>query len=453
MNSPTGSYNCSIREYVKLPDIKENSLVIHKEVGLHTDVSPILKTVNGTKGVLLEKIKDYEVPIVSGFCGNRSELARYWHISPSQLRNTIADKLEKPVPWQIAVQGKCQECSLEPPDDLMDIFPIPTFSACDSAPFITAGNVMLWDEQAGKILSSIRRLQVNKDGTLNILIESPGLLNRFLKAEKEGQDVDVAVVLGVHPLLILASQLNSQVFSQDKLSFAGSLLGYPVSVVKCQTVNCYVPADAEIVIEGKILAGQRHPEGPFGELAGYYGPVSQQPVIQITRITHRHQPWLQVISPGSYEHMLPGALLREVVLYRTLKQIVPEVEDVHITMAGCGRFHAIISLHNPVPGMGKTALMAAFASNKDLKHVIAVNDDIDIFDHHDVEWAIATRVQADTDVVIVPGVQGSSLEPSHTLRNISAKMGIDATYPSEMAQKFSRVNPAGNWPFSLDMYV
>lgn len=434
----------SIRDYKEYLEKSSRLITVQDPVNLEDEVPDILKAVNGEMGLFFRHIAEYTMPVVSGLCGNREDLARFLQVDRTEMRNRIARAIADPVPWKVVDKGVCQEDQVKLAPRFLRLFPVPQFNEKDSGPFITAGNIMVWDKQSRKISSSIRRLQVNDDDTLSILIESPGLLKKFLDAEAEGQNMDIAVVIGVHPFLILASQLSSQQFEQDKIAVAGALLGGPVPMVKCQTIDCYVPADAEIVIEGRMAANVRHSEGPFGELAGYYGPCTRQPVIKINRITHRRDPWFQVISPGSNEHKLPGALMREIVILNNLRHVVPEVNDVHITMPGGGRFHAVVSLTDPEPGQGKTAIIAALACNKDLKHVIVVNDDVDIFDSRDVEWAIATRVQADLDVIVIPGCQGSPLEPSHTVRGLSAKMGIDATCPPGLKDLFNRIRKSPN---------
>lgn len=429
----------SIRDYKQYLETCSRLITVQDSVNLETEVPDILKAVNGETGLFFEQLNGYNMPVISGLCGNREDLAHYQNMDSKELRNRIARAIKYPTPWQIVDSGVCQEEQVFPLSNLFDILPVPKFNEGDSGRFITAGNIMVWDKRSRKISSSVRRLQVNEDNTLSILIESPGLWKKFLDVEAGGENMDIAVVLGVHPYLTLASQLNSQLFDQDKVAVAGALIGGPVPMVKCQTIDCYVPADAELVIEGKMMAKVRYPEGPFGELAGYYGPSTDQPIIKISQVTHRHDPWFQVISPGSNEHKLPGALMRELVILKALRHVVPEVHDVHVTMAGGGRFHAVVSLTDPQSGQGKTAIIAALGSNKDLKHVVVVNDDVDIFNAQDVEWAIATRVQADLDVLIIPGCQGSPLEPSHTIRGISAKMGIDATYPPELKRVFTRI--------------
>ena len=281
-------------------------------------------------------------------------------------------------------------------------------------------------------------MQLNGANNLSILIESPGLIEQYFDFERQGRPLEIAVIIGAHPTITLASQLSTQTFGLDKMELACALAGEAIPMVKCKTIDLEVPAEAEIVLEGKMPPKVRQPEGPFGELMGYYGPQTMQPVFEVSAVTHRNNPIYWTIFPGSYEHKLPNSIMREVVLANHIKHVVPGVKNIHVTMAGGGRCHAIISINKTAEGQGKQAIFAAFASNKDFKHVIIVNEDVDIFDPEDVEWAIATRVQANKSVIIVPDAQGTPLEPSHNVLGVSAKMGIDATYPLKEKELFER---------------
>lgn len=442
-----------LREYKKYLDGKGRLITIGKEVSIVHEMAAVLKKINGETGVFFEKIKGYDMPAVSGLTGNRQDWADYFGTGINLIREKIQTAMDNPIPWKVVENAPCQEVEIDPPANLLDFIPAPKFSEKDSGHFLTAGLVFVKEEETGNMHMSVRRMQLNDDGTLSVLIESPGLWNRYVEAEKQGKDLEMAVVIGVHPLLILASQINSYLYKGDKMAVAGALAGEAVPVVKCKTIDVMVPAYAEIVIEGKMLANVRKTEGPFGELAGYYGPASDQPILKINKITHRTNPWFQVIGAGTAEHKLPSALNREVVLYNTVKQVVPGVKDVHITVAGSGRFHGIVSINKQFEGEGRTAIIAALASNKDMKHVVVVNDDVDIFDPADVEWAISSRVQADQDVVIISEARGCPLEPSNNIRGVSAKMGIDATYPLKYKEQFERIYIPGIDTLNLDEYI
>lgn len=443
----------NLRAYAEELQRRGRLLTIRRKVTPVFEMAAIMRHVAGETGLMFTDIEGFAGKTVSGLNGNRQDWADFFGTNISGVREHISNALANPLPWTVVTHAPCQEIEYPQPLDLLKTFPIPKFSEFDSGHFITAGVVMIKEPDTGNLHMSIRRLQVNHDHTISVLIESPGLMDHYLKSEAAGQDLEMAVVIGLHPVLLLASQINSQLFPVDKVAVAGAMAGSPVPVVKCQTVDILVPADAEIVLEGKLIAHQRQVEGPFGELAGYYGPATDQPYMEITKVTSKPEPWYQAISPGSSEHKLGGAFIREIVLLEAVRRVVPGVQDANVTMGGGGRFHAIVSINKQFEGEGKTALLAALGSNKDFKLVVVVNDDIDIFNVNEIEGAIASRMQADEDIIIIPGARGSSLEPSHNLRGVSAKLGIDATYPLKAADRFARIRTPGMEDLNLNDYL
>ena len=259
-------------------------------------------------------------------------------------------------------------------------------------------------------------------------------------AEEAGKPLDVAIVVGVDPLTLLASQAIVPL-DHDELEIAGALQGRPLPVVKCVTSEVRVPAEAEIVIEGRILQGVREPEGPFGEFPQYYGPRANREVMEVLAVTHRKDAIFHTIVGGGLDHQLLGAIPKEATLLTHLRRSFPNVLDVHLSPGGVMRYHLFVKLKKTQEGQAKNVIMGAFAGSFDLKHVIVVDDDVDIHNPTEVEWAMATRFQADRDLLIVPESQGSKLDPSNR-DGVGAKMGIDATKPvaaDEMVFKRIRV--------------
>jgi 2,5-furandicarboxylate decarboxylase 1 len=249
----------------------------------------------------------------------------------------------------------------------------------------------------------------------------------FRLAEAAGEALEIALVIGVHPACMLASQAIAALDS-DEMEIAGALLGHPVEMVKCRTNRVRVPAHAEIVIEGRILPKVREPEGPFGEFPQYYGQRADREVIQVDAITHRKNPVFHTIIGGGVEHLLLGAIPREATLLEHLQRSFPSVRDVRLTRGGTCRYHLVVKMEKTSPGEPKNIIMGAFGAHYDVKQVVVVDMDVNIDDENDIEWAIATRFQADRDLVVVSGAQGSKLDPSSD-NGISAKMGLDATKP------------------------
>ncbi len=241
---------------------------------------------------------------------------------------------------------------------------------------------------------------------------------------------------------MLASQAIVPI-DHDELEIAGALQGRPLPVVKCLTSDIRVPAEAEIVIEGRFLPGVREPEGPFGEFPQTYGTRSNREVMEVVAVTHRKDAIFHTMVGGGLEHLLLGAIPKEATLLTHLRRNFPNVLDVHLSPGGTMRFHLYVKLKKTQEGQGKNVILGAFAGSFDLKHVIVVDDDVDIHNPTEVEWAVATRFQADRDLVIVPESQGSKLDPSNR-DGVGAKMGLDATKPLAAAEMtFKRIHVPG----------
>jgi 2,5-furandicarboxylate decarboxylase 1 len=246
--------------------------------------------------------------------------------------------------------------------------------------------------------------------------------------ERRDQPLPIAIVIGVHPLFSLGAQALTP-SDEDEYAVIGGMMSEPLRVIKAKTVPILVPADAEMIIEGKILPLIRRTEGPFGEFTGYAVPQDERQVIEVTALTHRKNYIFQDIHAGYTEHKLMGAVPREAALLKALRQTVPTVRNVCMPVSGNCRFHAYIGIAKRTPGQAKNAICAAFAADMLLKHVVIVDDDIDVFDEEQVLWAVSNRFQADRDLVVIANAQGSELDPSASPGGVNAKMGLDATKP------------------------
>ena len=211
-----------------------------------------------------------------------------------------------------------------------------------------------------------------------------------------------------------------------------------------------VPAEAEIVLEGRILARTREPEGPFGEFPQYYGERAERHVIEVDAVTHRKNPIFHTVGGGGLEHLLLGGIPREATLLAHLKRSFPCVRDVHLSRGGACRYNLIVQIRKSQDGEAKNVICGAFGGHYDIKQVIVVDEDVNIHDPNEVEWAVTTRSQADRDLVIVSNAQGSRLDPS-ARDGVGAKLGIDATKPLDApAFKFTRIRVPGEDEVDVD---
>jgi UbiD family decarboxylase len=311
----------------------------------------------------------------------------------------------------------------------IDLTQIPMLTHYDvnAAPYITAGIVAAADPDSGVRNTSYNRLMMAGKRELRIFMAiGRHLWTLHNKLERRNQPLPIAIIIGVHPLFSLGAQAFTAA-TEDEYAVIGGMMGEPLRVAKAQSAPILVPADAEMIIEGKILPNVRRVEGPFGEFTGHAVPSDDRPVIEVTAITHRRNYIFQDIHAGYTEHKLMGAVPREAALLKAVRQTVPTVQDVCMPVSGTCRFHAYISIAKRAPGQAKNAICAAFAADMLLKHVVIVDDDIDVFDEERVLWAVANRFQADRGLVVISNAQGSELDPSAGPGGINAKMGLDAT--------------------------
>lgn len=416
---------------------KNRLLECNKEVDYVYEMGAVLKYFDNKKPVLFNKIKNNPLTSIGGLYGDREIIYDLLNINHENRIERFMDAIVNPEPYKVVKDGPIKENIIRRNIDLPKLLPINKFQEKDSSNFITAGVLVVKDPDTGKYFTSIRRLQVNGGNKLSALIASPKLTNDFLNLEKLNKPLEVAIVFGYDAPFLMASQISSATYGVDKYQIDSRLRGEPLELVKCETVDILVPANAEIVLEGRIVPGKREIEGPFGELMGYYGHVAPHPIIEVDAVMHRNNPIYQTAFPCREEHLSNG-LIREVELYYHIKNQL-DVVDVYVTEGGGYRFNAFISIRKHRQGDAKTAILAALGLNKDLKQVVIVDEDVNIFDLQDIEWAITTRSQASLDYVIVEGALGSSLEPSHDLRGITDKVGIDATKPlGDKDEKFHR---------------
>lgn len=406
------------------------------------EIGGILEKLGNITPVRFNKVKGHSMPIIGGMFGDREMFYDFTGTTREERIFKYIQAINHPIKPKLLENGPVKENIITRNLDLGRIFPLPTFHELDSSSFITAGVLVVRDPDDGKIYTSIRRFQFNGGNNISALVTSPFLSDKIKKARTQKKNLEVAVVLGYDYYFCLASQLSSDLYGVDKYDYDGGLRGEPLEVVKCHTVDLEVPAYAEIVIEGIIPYNEEVSEGPFGELMGYYGAVAKHPVIRVSAIMHRNQPIFQISAPCKEEHLSNG-LIRDIEVYSHVSRLV-KVKDVNVTIgAGC-RFHAIVSIQKMNPGDGKAAAIAALGSSKDIKHVVIVDDDTDVFNASDVEGAIASRVQASEDLFIIQGANGTGLDASHLLNMTSDKVGIDATMPlGEKRKSFEKAKIPG----------
>ncbi|ADC68769.1 UbiD family decarboxylase [Methanocaldococcus sp. FS406-22] len=387
----------------------------HKKFG----VSRILKKYDG-RPVYIKDVDGFEV--VGNLC-SRETLSKIFGVKKEEFTFFMLNAMEKEKEGKLKINNKLKEKYIvESPEKIKD-WPIPIYYEKDAGAYITSGVVVVNDKDYGYNLS-IHRILVKDDYLVIRMVEQRHLHFLYTKAIKEKGYLDVAIVIGVHPAVLLAGSTSADI-TFDELKFAAALLGGEIDVFELD--NGLLVPEAEFIIEGKILA-EMDDEGPFVDITGTYDIVRKQPIIKIEKLYRKEKPVFHALLPGGIEHKTLMGMPQEPRILKGVRNTVPTVKNVVLTEGGCCWLHAVVQIEKRTEGDGKNAILAAFASHPSLKHVVVVDDDINIFDINDVEYAIATRVQGDKDIVIIPGAKGSSLDPSSDLKNkLTAKVGIDAT--------------------------
>ncbi len=431
------------REFIQY--LKQNSpedvITIREEIDPILEITALISEYEkrGMNPVLLcEKVKGSTYPLLAGVASTRKRLAQALGVEHKDLADEYRRRSKNLIPSTVIQDAPF--CANVDTGDAIDIgkFPLRRYFPVDADRYITAGLVVARDPHTGLTSFGYHRCQYKGKDKLGISLHSRKWVWEFHdRAEKMGKNLEVAIVVGVHPALSLGSMAMLP-SNQEKYDFVGGLFDEPMELARSQHFDLRVPAWADLVIEGEILAGVREPEGPFGEFTGYASHRSTQHVFEAKAVSYRDQMIFQ--STGAFSHECHSilALSREVDVATAVSKTVPNVRAVCVPFSGGGVFHAYISIKKTFNGQPQQAMYAAFGIDHCLKLVVVVDEDIDVFNEEEVVWALATRFQADRGVLVLPNSMGVILDPSTNAAGDTSKMGIDATKPlGEYAERLS----------------
>ncbi|MEM2385972.1 MAG: UbiD family decarboxylase, partial [Candidatus Bathyarchaeia archaeon] len=420
-----------------LMDARGEVLHIKDEVSPNFEIAYIMKSFDENGPVLLfENVEGTKTRVVANVCGTRRRICEALNVGQDKLYQKLLEAWRSPKKPRIVEDGPVKEVVEEP--DLLRI-PVLTHFELDAGPYMTAAVVHAKSLDGSVENVSIHRLQVLDEKRLAIRLVPRHLYKLWSMAKEAETDLDVAISIGVHPAVMLAAA-SSPPFGICEFDVANRLLNDQLRLVKCKYVDACAPAEAEIVLEGRISASKEVLEGPFVDITGTYDIQRKQPVVEVVNIMHREDYIYQALLPSGTEHRLLMGLPFEAAIYEAVSKVVPKVHAVNLSVGGSGWFHAIISIEKQVDGDAKNALLAAFAAHPSLKHAVVVDSDIDVYNLTDVEWAIATRFQAGEDLLLIENVRGSTLDSSANQETgLTSKMGVDATRPlSKPKEKFEK---------------
>ena len=410
----------------------ENIIEITDELSSVYEISKVLRKYPKDT-VIVKNVKGYDLPVVTGICNTREKIAKSINCEVSEITEKIIDAMEKP----LKVDKFTDFSEYNNLEVDLDKIPILTHYKRDGGAYITAGVVFARDPKTGIQNASIHRMMVLDNKRLVIRIVPRNLYTYFQNAQEAGKDLDIAIAIGMDPAILLASTTSIPI-DYNEMEVANAFKDGELELIKCGDLE--VP-QADIILEGKISVTETVAEGPFVDLTDTYDIIRDQPIINLEKMhIKKDNPYYHAIVPAGFEHKLLQGLPQEPRIYKAVKNAVPTVENVVLTEGGCCWLHAVVSINKQTEGDGKNAIMAALSAHPSLKHCVAVDTDVNIFDAEDVEYAIATRVKGDRDIMIVPNVRGSSLDPVAESDGTTTKIGVDATKSLKTLEKFERVS-------------
>ena len=393
-------------------------------VRIEREVSPVYEVAALTarleeKVVIFDDVKDSRFKIVTNLCSTRERFADALSCNVKDIHTRVATAIAEPK------EPSIEELRAKNNSNTLSILPIVTHFEKDAGAFITSSIIFARDEEHDRQNASVHRMLYLDDRHMAVrMVEGRHLHKCYINAKEHGADLRVSVAIGVHPAVLIASAYQAD-YATDELLIANSLMNDELKVGYSN--GLLVPSHAEIILEGKILKDV-YAEEWMVEMLRTYDYKRKQPVFELDTVRYRDDALYHDILAGYREHRLLMGMPVETKIYNMVKSVVSTTKQAVLTDGGCNWLHAVISIKKRLEGEAKNAILAAFAAHPSLKLVVVVDDDIDANDMEQVEYAIATRFQADKGLVIISNAKGSSLDPSSDQEHLlTAKLGIDAT--------------------------
>ena len=419
--------------------------------------------------VLFEEVKG--LPgwrVVGNLFAQRHHVAMALNVPEEEILTAFQDRIKRPISPRPVSEAPVKDHILVGEDATLDRLPLVHHHEKDVARYISAGLCIYKDPDTGVQDMGVYRFMVKDEKTLvPSLTQTSNISDIFQRCEEKGQSLEIAILPGIDPLLMLAASYWAPM-GVDELALAGGLRGEAVGVVPCETVDLMIPALAEMCIEAEIHPGARHPEAPFADQSLTYSRVKSGPRVTVRAITHRENPIHQFIFSGHPDVLHLMSVIFEAMIHDAVRRVVPTVKAVHVPASGAG-FHCYVSMtRKPTTegfetGEGKTVLLAVLGTAPYIKFAVVVDDDIDVFDEQQVLWAVATRFQpidahtGEPRYFVVPGAKGASPDPSAFHKAYpSSKIALDATVrvdlPEDVREMFWRATVPGKEQISLEDY-
>ena len=426
----------SLRAFLAECEERGEVLTIDQLLSPRYEIAAVMRALDGGPVLRFTNVEGHAGSIIISNVCNRQRLMRALGVEGGSIEDAykrLVEAAERPSKPKVVKSGPpAEEIIMKRPD--LRRLPVLTHFEGDAGPYITSALISARSSDGSVENVSVHRLLVLGENKMVVRLVPRHLYRLWRMAAEENRDLGITISIGVHPAVLLAATTPVP-FGVSEFSVASSLLG-GLELVECDGVNARAPADAEIIMEAFLRTDETAPEGPLVDITGTHDAVREQPVVEVLKIMMRERALYHAILPSGVEHKLLMGFPREAEIWRAVSKVVPTVKAVNLTPGGCGWLHAVISIEKNVDGDAKNAILAALTAHPSLKHVVVVDTDIDVYNPEEVEWAIATRFQADEDLVLVRGARGSTLDPSADQEEATTtKVGLDATIPLNRDKK------------------
>ena len=414
------------RDYIIKIDEEGLLRKIDVEVSKKLEISGILKELEPIQ-VLFNNVKESKYRVAGNIFCTKDTIASYFGVTPADLIPMLSKAITERSEPETVSKAPCQEII----ESTIDLDKLPILFHCekDGGNYISSAVVIARDPEYGQNMDFHRAMQFSKN-KFSTRVVSGRHFHQFLERNDE---LDVAFCIGNTPNILIAGATSVDI-GIDELSIANSL--EPIKVIKAKSVDLLIPAEAEFVLEGRVYLEEKHAEGPFVDLTETYDVIREEPIFEVQKITHRKNAIWQALLPGALEHKILMGMPREPTIFKKVNETGVNCLDVNVNPGGCSWLHAIVQIDKKSEEDGKKAINGAFAGHTSCKHVFIVDNDIDIYNPLSVEWAMATRFQGDTRMIIKDKEPGSSLDPSaEPGTKMTTKIGFDLTKPLKVKGK------------------
>jgi len=420
----------------------KNLVTVESTVDADYELAGVAREFEGKEAVLFEKVAGHDYPVLTGLYWNRSALAQVFGCPVERLSFLFAEAVaswqKDPVAPVVLERSPATEVVMDIPD--LGRLPVPIHALGDGGRYFDCSVVIAKDPDTGVRNLSIHRMMVTGSRRMTMLMDvGRHLRDYYERAERKGKPLEITISNGIDPSVYIAAVVpgSAAPIDTDELGIASALLGRPVELVRSRTVDVEGVANAQFIIEAEIVPHEREDEGPFGEVAGYYAKQDKRWVVNVKSITHRKSPVFQTLLPGKEVFNSVG-LMGEANVFNLVSRQIPGIKGVHLTHGGGGFYHAVVKIKKVYEGTQRNAILATMAAFPPLKQVTVVDDDVDIYDAEDVEWAMCTRFDPETDIILINKAFGHELNPV-TKDGLTAKIGFDATVPHPRPKEYERV--------------